>query len=205
MTRERKTQGKQTRKRTNTTDAGNTRRWRSVRHQIDALDVATFDAIANTKSPLLDATMPRLTRAADRSVLWIVIAGLMTLTGRPRARRGAARGLVSLLFIGNGRYEPRGFAPVHRAALDDSRLDLRVLGVTRLASRARVVLDLFTGRVARNKRYQQFSDAEYHLELPDGPYRIARDGELGEQIDRLDARVLPRALTVIAPARRKKR
>lgn len=519
MTRERKTQGKQTRKRTNSTDAGNTRRWRSVRHQIDALDVATFYAIANTKSPLLDATMPRLTRAADRSVLWIVIAGLMTLTGRPRARRGAARGLVSiavtslianqvskrlhrrprpsitqvpaqrlahripqstsfpsghsasamafavgaaaewpalsvplrmlaglvgfsrvatgahypsdvlagfalgetiawlttkvvpveridpmqddlavhagkanpdgegialvinpksgsgragkilpevrrafprmrivelgndgedygqvtrdtaascevlavaggdgtvqqaaaaamhngiplavfpagtfnhfakdlgmfplsaaidaihagtyakvdlgevngtifvntasigaytdfvairekyehrigkplaavvaaartlgrgkavrvrvedldgdtvdakfsLLFIGNGRYEPRGFAPVHRAALDDSRLDLRVLGVTRLASRARVVLDLFTGRVARNKRYQQFSDAEYHLELPDGPYRIARDGELGEQIDRLDARVLPRALTVIAPARRKKR
>ena len=56
MTRERKTQGKQTRKRTNTTDAGNTRRWRSVRHQIDALDVATFDAIANTKSPLLDAS-----------------------------------------------------------------------------------------------------------------------------------------------------
>ena len=96
MTRERKTQGKQTRKRTNSTDAGNTRRWRSVRHQIDALDVATFDAIANTKSPLLDATMPRLTRAADRSVLWIVIAGLMTLTGRPRARRGAARGLVSI-------------------------------------------------------------------------------------------------------------
>ena len=89
MTRERKTQEKQTRKRTNSTDAGNTRRWRSVRHQIDALDVATFDAIANTKSPLLDATMPRLTRAADRSVLWIVIAGLMTLTGRPRARRGA--------------------------------------------------------------------------------------------------------------------
>ena len=72
MTRERKTQGKQTRKRTNSTDAGNTRRWRSVRHQIDALDVATFDAIANTKSPLLDATMPRLTRAADRSSLWIV-------------------------------------------------------------------------------------------------------------------------------------
>ena len=65
--------------------------------------------------------------------------------------------------------------------------------------------DLFTERMARNKRYQQFSDAEYHLELPDGPYRIARDGELGEQIDRLDARVLPRALTVITPARRKKR
>lgn len=141
-----------------------------------------------------------------------VVAAARTL-GRGKAVRVRVEDLdgdtvdakFSLLFIGNGRYEPRGFAPVHRAALDDSRLDLRVLGVTRLASRARVVLDLFTGRVARNKRYQQFSDAEYHLELPDGPYRIARDGELGERIDRLDARVLPRALTVIAPARRKKR
>lgn len=111
----------------------------------------------------------------------------------------------SLMFIGNGRYEPRGFAPVHRATLDDSRLDLRVLGVTRLASRARVILDMFTGRVARNKRYQQFSDAEYEMELPEGPYRIARDGELGEEIDHLSARVLPRVLTVITPARRKKR
>ena len=68
-----------------------------------------------------------------------------------------------------------------------------------------MLLDLLTGRVARNKRYQQFSDAEYHLELPDGPYRIARDGELGEEISRLDAKVLPRALTVITPARRKRR
>lgn len=428
-------------RKTHTPDPGNTRRWRSVRRQIDALDVATFNAIAGTKSPLLDATMPRLTRAADRSVLWIAIAGLMVLSGRARARLGAARGLVSiaitslianqvskrihrrprpsitqvpaqrlahripestsfpsghsasamafaagasaewpalsvplrtlagpavheafprmrivelgrdgedygqviretaascevlavaggdgtvqqaaaeamhhgiplavfpagtfnhfakdlgmfplkaaidaihagtyakvdlgeangtifvntasigaytdfvairekyerriskplaaviaairtlgrgkavrvrvqdldgetvdakfsLLFIGNGRYEPRGFAPVYRAALDDSRLDLRVLGVTRLASRGRVLLDLLTGRVARNKRYQQFADAEYHLELPEGPYRIARDGEVGEEIDHLDARVLPRALTVITPARRKKR
>ncbi|WP_392508955.1 diacylglycerol/lipid kinase family protein [Naumannella halotolerans] len=39
------------------------------------------------------------------------------------------------------------------------------------------------------------------IELPDGPYAIARDGELGEPIDRLRARVLPRALRVIAPAR----
>ena len=110
----------------------------------------------------------------------------------------------SLLFIGNGRYEPRGFAPVHRATLDDGKLDLRVLGVTRVRSRLRVFLDLFTGRIADNRRYQQYSDAEYDLELPDGPYRIARDGELGEEISRLSARVLPRALTVIVPARGRK-
>ena len=76
----------------------------------------------------------------------------------------------------------------------------RVLGVSRLGSRARIFVDLFTGRISRNRRYQEFSDAEFDLELLGGPYRIARDGELGEEVDRLRARVLPRALTVIAPA-----
>lgn len=137
-----------------------------------------------------------------------VIAAVRTL-GRARSVRVRVRDLdgqtidarLSLMFIGNGRYEPSGFAPVHRAALDDARLDLRVLGVTRLASRARVILDLLNGRIARNRRYQQYSDAEFELELPDGPYRIARDGELGEEVDHISARVLPRALAVIAPAR----
>lgn len=106
----------------------------------------------------------------------------------------------SLLFLGNGRYEPRGFAPVRRATVDDNRIDLRLLGVSRFASRARLLGDLFTGRVTRNKRYAEYADTEFHLELPDGPHRIARDGELGELVDRLDVRVRPRALTVIAPA-----
>ena len=37
-------------RKTHTPDPGNTRRWRSVRRQIDALDVATFNAIAGTYS-----------------------------------------------------------------------------------------------------------------------------------------------------------
>ena len=77
-------------------DPGAARRWRGVRRQIDALDIAVFEAVANTRSPLLDATMPPLTRAADKSVLWMGVAGLLALTGRPRARRAAARGLVSI-------------------------------------------------------------------------------------------------------------
>lgn len=76
--------------------AADARRWRSVRRQVDALDISVFDAVAHTQSPLLDATMPPLTRAADRSMLWIGVAGLLALTGRPRARRGAVRGLVSI-------------------------------------------------------------------------------------------------------------
>jgi len=132
---------------------------------------------------------------------WRTLGAAKAVRVRVRDLDGAALDArFSLLFIGNGRYEPRGFAPVHRAALDDARLDLRVLGVSRLGHRARILVDLFTGRISRNHRYQEFSDAEFELELVDGPYRIARDGELGEPIDHLTARVLPRALTVIAPA-----
>ena len=72
------------------------RRWRGVARQVDTLDVAVFDAVAHTSSPLLDATMPRLTRAADRSVLWIAIAGSLALSRRPRARAAAVRGLASI-------------------------------------------------------------------------------------------------------------
>lgn len=72
------------------------RRWRGVARQVDTLDVAVFDAVAHTSSPLLDATMPRLTRAADRSVLWIAIAGALALSRRPRARAAAVRGLASI-------------------------------------------------------------------------------------------------------------
>jgi hypothetical protein len=128
-----------------------------------------------------------------------VVAAVKTL-GTARAVRVRVRDLdgetvdarFSLLFLGNGRYEPRGFAPVHRATLDDARLDLRVLGVSRLGSRARVFVDLFTGRISRNRRYQEFSDAEFDLELLDGPYRIARDGEVGEEVDHLRARACAR-------------
>ncbi|MBM7462724.1 bifunctional phosphatase PAP2/diacylglycerol kinase family protein [Microbacterium dextranolyticum] len=87
------TRRENSRRSTPTADA---RRWRGVRRQVDALDIAVFDAVAHTQSPLLDATMPPLTRAADRSLLWMGIAGILALTGRPRARRGAVRGLVSI-------------------------------------------------------------------------------------------------------------
>jgi len=145
--------------------------------------------------------------AWDRAVAaWRTLGAAKAVRVRVRDLDGAAvDARFSLLFIGNGRYEPRGFAPVHRATLDDARLDLRVLGVSRRSHRARIIVDLLTGRISRNRRYQEFSDAEFELDLLGGPHRIARDGELGEPIDHLTARVLPRALTVIAPASARRR
>ncbi len=63
---------------------------------LGTLDREVFEAIAESPSPLLDAVMPRLTRAADHSKLWLVIAGVLAALGRPSVRRGATRGVFSL-------------------------------------------------------------------------------------------------------------
>ena len=60
------------------------------------LDQEVFDAVAGTDTPLLDAVLPPLTRAADHSKLWMSIAAGLFATGRPSLRRGAVRGLITL-------------------------------------------------------------------------------------------------------------
>jgi len=58
------------------------------------IDQAVYEAVARTPTPALDAGMSRLSRLADRSVLWVATAGLLaTVGGRPGAR-AAAQGLA---------------------------------------------------------------------------------------------------------------
>ncbi|OBH51731.1 bifunctional phosphatase PAP2/diacylglycerol kinase family protein [Mycobacterium sp. E2479] len=63
---------------------------------LGTLDQELFDAIAETDTPLLDAVMPPLTRAADHSKLWVGIGAALLATGRQSAQRGATRGLMTL-------------------------------------------------------------------------------------------------------------
>lgn len=63
---------------------------------LGALDREIFDAVADSPSPLLDKTMPVLTRAADHSMLWFGIAAVLWASGSPSARRGAGRGVATL-------------------------------------------------------------------------------------------------------------
>ncbi|MGA9360768.1 MAG: diacylglycerol kinase family protein [Mycobacterium sp.] len=78
------------------------RRWgmsgglRQVTEGLGALDIEVFEAVADTRSPMLDTAMPALTRAADHAKLWMAIAAAMAMSGSRSARRGAGRGLVSL-------------------------------------------------------------------------------------------------------------
>lgn len=70
-----------------------------ARASLEAADLALFKAATQATSrrrPWLDRALPVLSRAADHSVLWIGVSGVLALTGRPDARRAAARGLVSI-------------------------------------------------------------------------------------------------------------
>lgn len=69
---------------------------RQIGDGLGTLDREVFEAIAESPSPLLDAVMPRLTRAADHSKLWIGIGAGLVMFGKPAAQRGAGRGLVTL-------------------------------------------------------------------------------------------------------------
>ena len=75
---------------------GRQRGIRQIGQGLGTLDSEVFEAIAESPSPLLDATMPRLSRAADRSKLWLSIAAAIAALGGPSARRGAARGVLTL-------------------------------------------------------------------------------------------------------------
>ncbi|MCV7274690.1 bifunctional phosphatase PAP2/diacylglycerol kinase family protein [Mycolicibacter arupensis] len=69
---------------------------RRITQGLGELDAELFEAVAHSPSRLLDTTMPALTRAADYSRLWLALAAVFALTGRPATQRAAARGVASL-------------------------------------------------------------------------------------------------------------
>ncbi|MGJ0119019.1 bifunctional phosphatase PAP2/diacylglycerol kinase family protein [Williamsia sp. MIQD14] len=75
---------------------GHHRRRRRIGVALGAVDRAVYDAVARSDSPLLDATMPRLTNAANYSRLWFAIAAGLVASRSASAQRGAARGVTSL-------------------------------------------------------------------------------------------------------------
>jgi undecaprenyl-diphosphatase len=64
---------------------------------VNRWDVATSARVARHHSPaVIEAGLPLLTRAADRSVLWMGLASAMSASGNPRLRRAALRGVGSI-------------------------------------------------------------------------------------------------------------
>jgi undecaprenyl-diphosphatase len=60
------------------------------------LDQRAFDAVAAARLTGFEYVLPRLSRLADHSVLWVGIAGGLAVTRQPRLRRAALRGVFAL-------------------------------------------------------------------------------------------------------------
>ena len=69
---------------------------RGLVRRIRILDDEVFLALAGSHQPVLDAVMPRLTRAADHSVLWLGTAAFLTVGGDRRSVHGAWRGVAAI-------------------------------------------------------------------------------------------------------------
>jgi undecaprenyl-diphosphatase len=70
--------------------------WELALGDLAAIDAAVYRAVAATPSPALDRDLARLSRAADRSVLWMGIAAGLAVAGGASGRRAAAAGMASV-------------------------------------------------------------------------------------------------------------
>ncbi|MEU8318648.1 phosphatase PAP2 family protein [Nonomuraea sp. NPDC048881] len=70
--------------------------WMMLLERFDAWDKRAFDRVARSDLPVLDALLPHLSSAADNSVLWGLVAGVLMMTGRPRLQRAGVRGLLAI-------------------------------------------------------------------------------------------------------------
>jgi undecaprenyl-diphosphatase len=79
------------------TAAGPARQWLTAGlYQASQVDRAVYAAIASVDTPALDVPVRRLSRAADKSRLWLGTAAILAVAGGPAGRRAAAHGLLAV-------------------------------------------------------------------------------------------------------------
>ena len=64
--------------------------------ELGAVDRAIYSAVAATPTPSLDEPLRRLSNAANHSVLWLAVAGGLSLAGGATGRRAAVRGTMAI-------------------------------------------------------------------------------------------------------------
>lgn len=171
-----------------------------------AVDVATIDgkpflntASAGAYTELVDARE----KLESKIGKWpaVVVALLRVLRhGEPIDVEidGDAR-KIWMIFIGNCRYHPSGFAPAWRERLDDGRLDVRLVDASSPWARTRLILSVLTGRLGRSRIYEQRIATDLKIVSLQGPLRLARDGETFDGSQELTVEKLAEPLVVYAP------
>ncbi len=108
---------------------------------------------------------------------------------------------VWALFVGNGSYAPRGFAPTWRPRLDDGTLDVRYVRADARFSRLRFVLAAATGALHRSRTYVEGDHQELEVIIHGGPLTVATDGEIGPRANHFTFTAHDNVLSVYRPVR----
>jgi membrane-associated phospholipid phosphatase len=67
-----------------------------VLHELEELDVAVYQAIEATPTPLIDAPLRRLSNSANHAKLYMAIAALLFAAGGKKGRRAAVTGMAAV-------------------------------------------------------------------------------------------------------------
>lgn len=113
-----------------------------------------------------------------------------------RVEINGRRHTVWIVFIGNGRYTPRGLTPSWRDQLAGGVLDVQFLRADRPLSRTRAVLMSFIGLPRFSGVYEAVEAGRVVIDLPEGARPVAHDGETTDPVDRLDIQISDTRLTV---------
>ncbi len=107
---------------------------------------------------------------------------------------------VWLLFVGNGSYRPKGFAPTRRPRLDNGMLDVRYARADVPFSRIRFVLAAATGALHRSRTYVQTDRPSLDVVVHGAPVALATDGEIRPDGNRFTFAAHDKALHLYRPA-----
>jgi undecaprenyl-diphosphatase len=108
---------------------------------------------------------------------------------------------IWMIFIGNCRYHPSGFAPTWRERLDDGKLDIRIVNASAPLARTRLIASVLTGRLGRSRIYEQRLAERLKVRSLQGPLRLARDGETFDGPEEFIVEKASEPLTVFAPVK----
>lgn len=106
---------------------------------------------------------------------------------------------VWVLFIGNGAYAPRGFAPSSRPNLGSGSLDVRYVRADARFSRLRFVLAALTGALHRSHTYVESQHTQLDITVHGPAISVATDGEIGPEGNRFSFTSHGKALNVYRP------
>lgn len=176
----------------------------AVRVDVGRVD---HDVFLNTFSTGLYADLVRFRERWERRVgKWpAVLIGLVHVLRRSEPHELLVDGVprrLWLLFAGNGRYRPKGFAPTYRPSLVDGHLDLRVVDADTRWARTRIVLATVTRTLRWTRLYEATAPDRVRLGVPDSMIRLSIDGEVKLVPGDLVVRIDRRALLVYRPERR---